>query len=158
MRDLIRFNLPSQLLSRFDGLIHPRSAAREATSLEPAHRGTGNASIQSDLSLGGQPPALALDGEPDRFQRQRSVDTESVVVLEQINLVQGDVGLFHGSASRKLGGFEVEHIFAVMHGQGVGCGSGTGNLDERMRPICRKQVAMSQNERCLDRYEPGFGE
>ena len=57
------------------------------------------------------------------------------MVFEQVNLVEGDTGLFDGATGRVVHSFEVKHVFAIVQSQGVGRGGGACDLDEWMSKI-----------------------
>jgi hypothetical protein len=103
--------------------------------------------FNSNRTIRGEFPAFAFDREPNRFELQRGIDAERIVILEEVNPIQRESNLLHRPARGELRRVEVQHVLAVMQRQRIGRCPGASDLHEWILKVGREQVAASQNKR-----------
>src|SRR5215207_2998307 len=93
--DLVRLSLTPQLGGCFDCLVHACSTPGESARFHASHRGTGNSALETDISIRGEFPAFAFNGESNRFQLQYGINAEYIMIFKKIDVVQYKTILFH---------------------------------------------------------------
>ena len=146
-RHLVIPRRPAQLQDGFHRLVHARGAQGMAAGFQAAKSGQRELPLQPDHFRFGQRPALALRGEPGRFQRKGGMQRGGIVQLKEIHLPGQNAGAPTGAFHRQPGCVPHQRGRPVVNGQGVRHQAGPRDPHRRAAVLFRVQVLARQQHR-----------